>query len=350
MINPSERKYPNVVSKGLIIGLSIILAVSLIPAMINFSLNQTLFKTDFYAGVLQKTNFYEQVPDLLYDTVISSGTSSLQSGYLAGLDKEQLKSLMLSLIPAGWVEAQTDAAMNSVLDFMNFKTDTLRIIIDLQPIKEYLAGPLGKQSVIGFLNSLPTCSFEQLTQIMITVQNGQGDFSLCNPPLSDLFNLDTLLDPVINSFSSSLPAVIILPPEGQTEIIDVIEKSPVFLVYRSVRSLLPFFPWICLVVSLMIFLLSIRSLHWLAGALGVPLVLAGLASAIPGVWLLQSGGQDFGSKFPSSGADTLLSLEGLVVEVFLKGMNTAGQGLLIWCLGALMLGVLLLVVWFVTKK
>jgi hypothetical protein len=349
--NPNpQKKYPSPATIGIIIGLSIILGVCLIPTIINLAINQTLFKTDFYAKVLNKTNFYEQIPVLLADTVMTSGTAALQGGLLAGLDENQFNWLMTSMLPPGWIEAEADVAMLSVLDFMNFKTTTLSIVIDFKPIKDHLSSQQGKQSLITLLDNLPDCTNDQLTQIMIAMQSGQGGFALCHPPSSDLFNMDTMLDPVINSFSASLPSAIILPPEGQANIFNAIVKSPVFQIYRIVRSVLSIFPWVCMVLALMIFLLSVRSLHWLAGALGVPLVFASMTSSIPGAWLFLSGARDFSGWFPTPETGTLQGLEALLVEVFQQGLQTAGQGLLIWCLGGLTIGLVLLVVWIVAKR
>lgn len=346
----SPKKHPNAVSKGLIIGLSLLLGICLVPTIITLSVNQTLFKTDFYAGVLKKTNFYEQLPVLLSDSVMSSGTSALQGGILAGLDQEQFKWLMLSILPHGWIETETNAAMASVLDYLNLETKTLSIVIDFQPIKDYLASPAGKQALVNLLDNLPECSEEQLTQIMIAMQSGQGGFALCHPPASDYFNMDTMLDPVIYSFSTNLPNAIILPPEGQGGIIENLINSPIFQLYRSLRGLLLIFPWICLILAAIIFLLSLRSLRWMTGAFGLPLIFASMVASLPGAWLFLMGGRDLTRIFADNGVGTLQGLEGLLVQVFQQGLQTAGQGMLFWCLGTLALGLVLLVVWFITNK
>jgi hypothetical protein len=103
-------------------------------------------------------------------------------------------------------------------------------------------------------------------------------------------------------------------------------------------------------LAMMIVLLSFRSIRWMTGALGAPLVIASMAASIPGAWLFLIGGRDLSSIFAENGVGTLQGLEGLLIQVFQKGLQTAGQGLLIWCLGGLALGLVLLVVWFVTKK
>ena len=162
--------------------------------------------------------------------------------------------------------------------------------------------------------------------------------------------MDTMLDPVIYSFSASLPAIIILPPEGQVGFIENLINSPVFQLYRSFRAVLALFPWISLVLAMMIVLLSLRSLHWMSGALGAPLVIASMVSSIPGAWLFLIGGRDLSSIFAENSLGTLQGLEGLLIQVFQKGLQTAGQGLLVWCLGALSLGLVLMVAWFMTKK
>jgi hypothetical protein len=345
-----EKGYPSPVAKGLLIGFSILLAICLIPAIINLSINQTLFKTDFYTSVLKKSNFYDQVPVLIGDTFISSGTASLKSGILAGMDQEQFKWLMTSLLPPGWIETETNNAMTSALDFMNFKTDSLSIVVDLQPVKDYLSSSVGKQSLVNFLENLPDCTDDQLTQIMNAMLSGQGGFAFCHPPSSNLFNMDTMLDPVINSFSNSLPAVVLIPSDNQPGAMDALTQSPVFQVYRIVRSVLSVFPWICLDLALIISLLSFRSPHWMFGSLGTSLVSAGLVTSIPGVWLFLSGARDFSGLFTNASLGSFQALEGVIIQVFQEGLQTAGQGLLIWCLSVVTLGLVLLVIWIITKR
>jgi len=346
----SKKRYPNAIAKVLIVGLSLLLTLCLVPAIINLSINQTVFKSDFYAGVLRRTNFYEQVPTVIADSVMASGSSVMQGGLLAGLNQKQFIWMMTSMLPPGWIESQTNTAMDSVLNFLNFKTQTLTITVDLQPIKDYLTSPAGKQSLVTLLDNLPDCSDDQLTQIMIAMQSGQGGFALCRPPSSDLFNMDTMLDPVISSFSASLPAVILLPPDNEQGRIQQIVKSPIFLIYQKVRQFLVFFPWICLVLALMIILLSLRSLRWMGTALGVPLVFASMAAAVPGVWLFLTGGQGLNGVTSASGADSMQGFEGLLVGVIQEGFKTAGQGLLVWCVGALAIGLVFISIRLVTQN
>ncbi len=346
----SKKSYPNTIAKGLIVGLALLLALCLVPAIIDLSVNQTVFRSGFYAGVLRRTNFYEQVPTVIADTVMASGSSAMQGGLLAGLNQEQFIWMMTTMLPPRWVESQTNAAMDSVLDFLNFKTESLTITVDLQPIKDYLTSPAGKQSLVNLLDSLPDCSDDQLTQIMIAMQSGQGGFALCKPPSSDLFNMDNMLDPVINSFSAGLPAVILLPPDNQQGRIEQLVRSPVFLVYQKVRQFLVLFPWICLILALMIILLSLRSLRWMVTALGIPLVVASLAAAIPGVWLFLTGGQGLSGVAFDSGLVSMQGLEGLLVGVIQEGFKTAGQGLLVWCVGALAIGLILISIRLVTQN
>lgn len=346
----SETGFPGSIAKGLIISLSIILTICLIPALLSLSFNQTIFKSNFYAGVLKRTNFYEQVPTLIADTVMSTGSSTMQGGLLSGMDQSQFRWVVESIIPPGWIETQTNAAMASVLDFLNFKTESLKIVIDLQPIKDYLSGNDGKQSLVSLLASLPECNEDQLTQIMIAMQSGQGGFALCHPPSSDLFNMDTMLDPVIDSFAASLPSVIEIKNDNPQGVIQRIINSPIINIYRKFRIILPIFPWVCLVLALCIILLSRRSLQWMVSGLGVPLVFASLLCAIPGVWLFLTGGRGLNGVAPDASFSSMQGFDGLLGGVIQEGFKTAGQGVLVWCVGALACGLILISINIVTKK
>jgi len=334
----------------LIIGFSILLALGLIPAILNFSLNQTLFKTSFYAGVMKRTNFYDQVPTLIVDSVMATGSTSMQGSLLSGMDQTQFIWLMKSILPPGWIESQTNAAMESVLDFLNFKTETLTLAIDLQPIKDYLVGVEGKQSIKTLLANLPDCNDDQLTQIMIAMQSGRGGFALCHPPSSDLFNMDTMLDPVINSFASSLPSMIAIYTDNQHGLLQKIINSPFFLIYKNIRQYLPLFQWICIVLALIIILLSHRSIHWMFTSLGIPLLFGSVVLTVPGVWLFITGGQGLSGVTTGTSFSSLQGFDGLLSGVVQEGLRTAGQGLLVWCVGTLALGLVFISIRLVTRE
>ena len=75
------------------------------------------------------------------------------------LDEAVLRSSMETLLPPGWIEAQTDTAVDIVYDMLETgNLDNAELEIDSTPLLERFRGQPGQEIVSTILSSLPPCS------------------------------------------------------------------------------------------------------------------------------------------------------------------------------------------------
>lgn len=337
-------------SRGWIITFSILLALSLLLTLVNISMNQSIFEADFYSEVLDEQGFYNELPALVTDAILSNSQETLANSPLSMLSREQTEAFIEAVLPAEWVKQQTEIVLQSVLSFVNLQQDNLLVIIDLQPVKDNLTGPAGKQAALNLLNGLPECSTEQLNLIIVAVQSGQTGFELCNPPVDAFLLLDMILDPIMKEIANLVPPTIILPTNEQAQIILNMTQSPEFQVYRYARTGLASLPWVCLILILLIVILGWRSLHLMITGLSFSFILAGLAGVLPGAWFFLQSRQLSADWVSSFDLSRLGEIGDLLVNLVQQVIQTAGRTLLIWSLGALLLGLVFLTVRSFTKK
>lgn len=75
------------------------------------------------------------------------------------LDEEVLQESMETLLPPGWVEAQADAAVDTVYDMLESgNLDNAELVIDTTPLLDRFRGEPGRQIVVNVVSSLPPCT------------------------------------------------------------------------------------------------------------------------------------------------------------------------------------------------
>lgn len=340
------RGYPRSSVKGWIVFFSILFGLLLIPTLILTTLNYTIFQPEFYSKALEKQHFYDQLPGQIAETVINSiesnGFQGIEQNVFAALSKEQLEALLVAVIPEGWMQAQTEEGIKSVLGFLNFETIELKLRVNLQPIKDNLTGPDGKQVLKSFLAALPPCSGDQLSLIISGLINGQvREILLCNPPLTDLGLLDPVLNQVMGQFAAKIPCEITIPagqPAGQ---IRPLVETGGYKLYRLIRQTMIFLPWACLGFGLLIILFSMRSIRWMFASLGVPMIFSGFVAGSFGAILFFGGNQDIHLLLGQNSPAGLQGIEQLIIGIGQDIFISVGRIILIASLVTLLSGLIL---------
>ena len=350
-MNRANADRPGKAARTLIILFSILLTFCLVITFIIIPLNRTVLDADFYINSLNENQVYSRLPEMVTGSIISSiqatDDASLNNQILAALTEDQITALVAALIPPGWVETQTNLIVRAIMDFVNLKSSDLLVVIDLQPIKENLLGPAGQQAFMALLANLPVCTPEQLNLILTSLQNGQTGFSLCNPSLENAEMMKFLMQPVIASFNESIPAAITVPSAGAAELLQSLAKSNYFQAYRSYRQALAIIPWISLGLALLILVLSLRSWRLILTALGLPLVFSGMAAALPGAWLYMNSSLDFNSALSSISFALPVAVTDTINTIGQEILHSLGWSILIWSLGALVAGLILVAIRFI---
>jgi len=324
---------------------SILLGIFLIPTLIILQLNQTLLNDDFYMEIIQK----QQIKDgmsIVINNSISEGFNSLAAAGSLSQDNfvfptQFVDDLVEVVIPEGWLEEQTQAMIESIMDFVNLRSDTFSTTIDLQPIKANIASPAGRQALLDVLTKLPVCTGEQLLSLLFTIQSGEGKLEFCSPPVGELGLVDQYLDPLLNQLTISIPGTMVFPTGQQAEIIEKFKSSPGFLVYRVVRQVMDVIPYTSLFFLVMIIILSIRSYRVMATAIGVPFFVAGIIIAIPGLWITLDRSMESGKFLATTLFSRIPEISELFYPFIREVMAGMGRTSIILGFGTLLAGVLL---------
>lgn len=155
--------------------------------VISMTLTLFLFNLARVATDREEIKRAVQSEDLLQETILLVVTSAVQQQAdergLPALEPELLEESVAQLVPPGWMQRQTDAAVDALFDFLEGETDRPEVVIDLAPFEATLRGESGRRVVQSVVESLPVCTPDQLQPAF----SGDGfDFPLCVPPGVDV--------------------------------------------------------------------------------------------------------------------------------------------------------------------
>ena len=127
-----------------------------------------LFLTNFFAVVADREVMKESLSNLdnlLVEAVPAIVAETLEEQAreqgLASIDLDEavLQESMEALLPPGWIEAQTDTAVDTVYDMLETgNLDNAELVIDTTPLLDRFRGLPGQQVVGNIVSSLPACT------------------------------------------------------------------------------------------------------------------------------------------------------------------------------------------------
>jgi hypothetical protein len=102
-----------------------------------------------------------------------------QQGVPVVVDQAVLQEAVTELIPPGWVEAQTDSAVDAVFGFLETgDPEAAQVEINVRPLLTRLRGQPGQQAMLVVIQGLPEC--EQ--PIPFDLESGNLEIPGCLPP------------------------------------------------------------------------------------------------------------------------------------------------------------------------
>ena len=300
--------------------LALICAVALVivavPSLFVLPAEEILFQPAPYQQQLANQNIYSRLPSWLAAITVPSGTTAEQNA-LALMGKNALQSLYAQALSPEWAKSQVDGLITQLLDYLNFKTTPLTLIVDLRPLKARLSEG-GPDSIGGrILRSWPACDLDQLLKMSDTLTNGlvngeiPQDMPLCRPPENLLPMSDKLMQAAFTAFADTIP--------GQVDLVDFFKANPnfdqhqatwvkVFAGYTALRWTGRILPWIALALLVMLIALSAVSWRKTFTYTGLPLFAAGILGVITVV--------------------LLWALGSYVTDTLVKGMTTVSDDML----------------------
>jgi len=255
--------------------LTAIFVFSLIASSLVIAVRVSLLNPDAYTAMLNNESLAVEFQNLLADAVVQS---TAQEGG-AAVSPEMLRSLVLSVIPADWFQTESSRLVRAILDFVNLKSGTLDLTIDLTPIKQNLAAADFNQLATFYFGGLPECSADELTQIQTFFATGQSSQSapVCRPPEPYLSQALALFSANFQQVGASIPASIPLVGPEETQ---AIKDSPAYTVLTIAQGVLSLIPLFSLGLILLIGLANIRQPFQILRHLGVGFTVGGFLFAV----------------------------------------------------------------------
>lgn len=243
-----------------------------VTSLLLFNIESRAFSSATYKQAFADQRLYERMPGILAATL--STTLSQNPGmvpFLRELTVEEWQAMISTLLPPEELRAMTDQTLDATFDYLNFRSNS--VVISLLPVKAKLAGEAGVTVVRQFLQTQPSCTVEQLTQMALGLLG--GDIALCNPPDEALNLLAPFIQSQLQMINATFPNEIALVPGTES----VTPQDP-RLELQAVRSAIQFSPFFVFLLLLTIAVLAVRSLRDLMVWWGWPLLITGIAGAV----------------------------------------------------------------------
>jgi hypothetical protein len=173
-----------------------------------------------------------------------------------GLTTEDYHLIYNLIVPEGWLQSQVEKNIEQIINYLNFKTPKLTMVVDLGELKLRLSGNVGNQVAQVILNSWPNCSNAELLQMGIAGINGQNaNIPICQPPALLAPVRGMMLKSIQAQIESNIPDQIELGSNFETEINSGTNQK-FWSDYHLIRTGMKFAPICCLIslVILVIFL------------------------------------------------------------------------------------------------
>lgn len=265
---------------------SLLLTLALLLCLLQLTLSQTLFSARFVKTVLVEEKAYEALPGLVTQTMLNSvsGTGEAGLGILAQVPADQLSQWMSTVLPADYLQTQTDQVIESLEAFINLRSYTLNLQFDLTPVKANLASPASADALANLLDSMPACTADQLNELLAaTLKQGSLNgltIPMCKPAEPLLSVVRALLSGTVSSFAAVLPDSLAIGGEAVQAQVNSFVMSRQYTTYYLFKRILEYTPWVCLGLALLIVLFTLRSKKLLLASLGTPLWISGLVGLL----------------------------------------------------------------------
>lgn len=237
-------------------------------ALFLFNFDRRAFTAETYNKVFANESFYNRIPTVLAQTVMSTGPNQLPFA-MQGMSQQGWEAFFRALLPPKTLKAMGDETLNSTFAYFNMQADSAQL--SLAPLKTSMNSPLGVQAVYGLLATQPSCTLEQIAVMTFNLLGNQ-QIEFCNPPVE----IQSLLTPVIQA---QLQVATFAIPDQITLITKPAGRDPRqnLRIARLFMRLTPILP---LAFLLILTVLAVNSLpSWLTWW-GVPFAVTGFFSAV----------------------------------------------------------------------
>ncbi|HNB35293.1 MAG TPA: hypothetical protein PK414_03685 [Anaerolineales bacterium] len=261
--------------KTLRISLAILLAmlfvITAVLALLLFNFDRRAFSAETYQQAFAREDFYNKIPSLLAQSILSGTDPTQQPFGMQGLSQETWDGFFRTLLPSDVLKPIGDDMLGSTFAYINLESDSIQV--NLGPVKANMLGETGIQAALVLVKSLPACTIDQAAMIMFGMFSGD-QIQLCNPPENVLPMLMPLIQGQMQVAASLIPdqlTLITAPPQNDPR-----------LRLQSARLFMRFSPILPLVFLLGLTALGVRSFRDWLNWWGIPFAVTGIIAAILG--------------------------------------------------------------------
>lgn len=252
---------------------AILFIISAVMALLFFNFDRRAFSAETYQKAFAREDFYNKIPSLLAQAIVSSGTDTRQLPLvMQGMSVEAWEGFIRVLLPPDVLKVIGDDLLNSTFAYFNLQSDSVQV--NLSPVKISMMSDSGTQAVLSLFTTLPNCTLEQVAQITFNILTG-SQIELCNPPAE----LIPLLTPLIQGQMQFAAAII---PDELTLATAPLQDDPrerlqtARLIMRL--SLIP-----PILLLLVLTIIAVRSVKDLLNWWGISFAITGFSAFVIGV-------------------------------------------------------------------
>jgi hypothetical protein len=194
------------IKKILAVIFAILFIATAVFALVLFTFDRRAFKAETYQRVLANEDFYNRIPAVLAESIISSPANFQElPPVMQGMNTKAWEEFFRTLLPQEALKLIGDDTLNQTFAYLNMQSNT--VAISLLPIKANMATESGVQAVFTLFRTQPDCTLLQVAQMTFNLLSAQDNIAFCNPPEE----LTPLLTPVIQAELQA--AALVIPDE-----------------------------------------------------------------------------------------------------------------------------------------
>ncbi|MCE5209051.1 MAG: hypothetical protein LLG42_12180 [Chloroflexi bacterium] len=292
---------------GFVRFISILLIVvfisSSVLAVLLFNMNTVLLNRETYKKVLLQQDVYHRIPALAAEQITGTAATEncvgdacrmesvdnlaysmqIPAAYLASLDQTGWESIFSVLMPADWLQTQTEGVIDQIFDGLNSADQPIRAIISLESRRIRLSDGDYQKISRTVLDTAPVCNAEELLTLAAILLGGtSANLPFCTPTEEFRPWLETTMDTAVRNVIQSLPAEITINAgtliNTSPEIVqpgETMEKYP-FNRIKWMRLGFMLSPLMPLFLLVLIGAVAVRSWRDAGRWLGIPLLISGI--------------------------------------------------------------------------
>jgi hypothetical protein len=272
--------------------LAVVLMFATIPSVFTIPSEVFLFRPEPYKQAIRSQQFYQSFPGWMAELVVEGDMQGMEAmpAALQNLQYEEYDRMLRAVLPHQWIADEVDAVIDEFWAYMNFETNQLDLVIELDEPKNRLVGPGSDVVVQTIMNTWPECTPGELQGILQDMEAGvAGSMPLCRPPLEYRPAFVETVRSGLQIFATMLPNRISL-----VELLEIVEETgevrgvrfaDMYSTYRVLRGVMRTAPLIMAVSMLFIGLAAIGRPRALLTGWGGPLIIGGIIGMIIAVAL-----------------------------------------------------------------